>query len=88
MKWDVLGWGLVLCVSHSGKPVNSEGSEEERRLELEPGKQAHLEPVDHGMNFILIIVGSHWRVLRILLIAMQKIDHSGMRKDAEGPVRI
>lgn len=27
MQWEVTGWGLVLCASHSGKPVNSEGTE-------------------------------------------------------------
>lgn len=60
-----MGWGLVLCASHSGKPVNSEGTEGRNEIRVRAGKPAHLEPVDHGTTFILIIVGSHWRVLRI-----------------------
>lgn len=42
--------------------------------------------LEHGTNFILTIVGSHWRVLITPLTSMQKTDCSGIRNDERGPI--
>ena len=67
MRCKVLRWAFVLCISYVKKPQKAWREVKEEMIQA---NQLTWALVDHGTDFILTTVGSHWGVFRTPLMSL------------------